>query len=195
MAEATEQPRAASARASDSAPAERRVAHTRESRPSEHAPDDDDDFEFSWTCLGITGAVITVLFGMLIRHVTGPVDPLDSKVEQFRNDEALRVVLWPGQAGGGGTRGPNGRDTDWAVFFYKCARLTPTHPHARQPRAAALLPPRLHGPLHPARLAGRTAARASACGPPSAPWARRRIRVAGCGLVRSTACATAACAR
>ena len=103
---------------------EERVAHTRESRPSDQ-PGDDDDLEFSNTCLGISGVVVAVFIGLIVWALSGPVDPLDSKVEQFRNDEALRVVLWPGQTGGGSTRGSNSRETDWAVFFYKCAPHAP----------------------------------------------------------------------
>ena len=59
-----------------------------------------------------------------------PVDPLDSKVTAFQGDGVLRTVVWAGRAGDGQGRGPNGRDTDWAIFFYKpycgaCKRVWP----------------------------------------------------------------------
>jgi len=76
-------------------------------------------------------AVIACLVGFLVYLGSGPVYPLDAHVTAFRGDEVLRAVVWPGQAGGApGVRGPNGRDTDWAIFFYKpycgaCKRVWP----------------------------------------------------------------------
>ena len=109
-----------------------RAAAGRDSRPSEPPQDDDDDVpEFSNTCVAVTVAIIAALVGLVSFWGRSPADPLDTRVAEFKDDEMLRVVVWPGQAGGTHKhRGPNGRDTDWAVFFYRpycgaCKRVWP----------------------------------------------------------------------
>ena len=98
--------------------------------------DDDDDILCSNTCCAIFVGVLAVLVGALMYVASRPVDPLDrlldTRVVQFRGDGVLRTVVYAGQVGGAqpGVTGPNGRDTDWAVFFYKpycgaCQRVWP----------------------------------------------------------------------
>ena len=96
-----------------------------------HAKRRDDDV-FSGGCCAIFVAVLAALIGFLFWYSSGPLDPLDTKVVRFKGDGVLRTVVWAGQAGGSqpGVTGPNGRDTDWAVFFYKpycgaCQRVWP----------------------------------------------------------------------
>ena len=104
---------------------EARKAIGRDTRPS--ADDDDEELpDCSNFCIACTVGVVAILIGLVVYLNSGPVDPLDAHVKQFRNDEVLRAVVWPGQTGGsGGVQGPNGRSTDWAIFFYRCA-VTPT---------------------------------------------------------------------
>ena len=97
--------------------------------PRRDDAEEEESLDCSNTCCAITFGVVAVLVGFLVWAVSGPVDPLDSQVQQFSNDQVLRTVVWPGRSGGG-VRGANGRDTDWAVFFYKpycgaCKRVWP----------------------------------------------------------------------
>lgn len=103
--------------------------------PSREGADDDaaDEGDDLFLCCGphtavITSAIIALLIGVFAATRPTP-DPLDTRVTSFRDDEMLRSVVWAGR-GGSTTPGPNGRDTDWAVFFYRpycgaCKRVWP----------------------------------------------------------------------
>ena len=89
----------------------------------------DEDLNIPGWCWALTVAVVAAIFGTSIWAMSGPIDPLDSRVVNFDRDEVLRTVVWAGRAGTP-VRGPNGKDTDWAVFFYKpycgaCKRVWP----------------------------------------------------------------------
>jgi len=92
--------------------------------------EDDDDLECGPTCWAITIGIFAIFVGWIVYKANQPVDPLDSQVVQFERDGVLRTVVWAGRAGGTPVSGPNGRDTDWAIFFYKpycgaCKRVWP----------------------------------------------------------------------
>ena len=72
-------------------------------------------------CITVCALLVSVIIGLLLYRNSGPPDPLDTRVVKFKGDGVLRTVVWPGQSGGAqqGVYGPNGRETDWAVFFYK----------------------------------------------------------------------------
>ena len=94
--------------------------------------EEDDPFDCcTGRCMSFCVAILALILGLLMYSASDP-DPLDTRVTVFKGDGVLRTVVWPGQAGGAqpGVRGPNGRDTDWAVFFYKpycgaCQRVWP----------------------------------------------------------------------
>ena len=82
--------------------------------------DEEDDLSLPWSCWAIIAGVMAMVVGLGMWSANQPVDPLDSRVTAFEGDGVLRTVVWAGRAGDGrGVRGPNGRDTDWAIFFYK----------------------------------------------------------------------------
>jgi hypothetical protein len=92
--------------------------------------DEDIDDPQQWTCTAAVAiTLVAVVVAFAISLLSGPADPLDTRVVQFQGDGALRTVRYPG-LGSGVVSGPNGRDTDWAIFFYKpycgaCQRVWP----------------------------------------------------------------------
>ena len=123
-------------------------------------------------------AVFVALIAALAYYLTPATLPGELlKVTDLTNDQIFRTVVRPEP--GQGMRGPNGKDTDWAIFFYKpyCgAHLSPL------PSAAL---------LHSLAL---PQARAGACGRSSARSATRSTGRAGCASARWTASGGAASA-
>ena len=88
--------------------------YTARREKEEELEKDDGELEISRSCCAIIVAVVVAIFAVLIYFLSGPIDPLDSRVTSLAGDQVLRTVVWP-QRGAGGLHGPNGRDTDWAV--------------------------------------------------------------------------------
>ena len=116
-----------------------------ERRPATAAADDDDDEGLGWCGTAVCGGFVLgsiFLLGLFLNRNAEPYRKL--KVESFANDEVLRTVVWP-QNAGSARGGPNGPDVDWAIFFYKpycgaCRRVRPVfHALARTTNATAHL--------------------------------------------------------
>ena len=121
-------PSTAADRAAERARREARLAELYEKRAAAEEEAEDDLFGCSSTCMAISMVVLSVLVAALVSLGASPADPLDSRVEVFRQDQMLRTVVWPGTSGPTGAR--NSPQVDWAVFFYKpycgaCKRVWP----------------------------------------------------------------------
>ena len=108
---------------------ENRVRAEAERRLREEQEEELDLANLGNICWAIMCGLLAVLIGGIAWASTQPIDPLDANCEEFTNDGVLRTVVWAGRVGGP-TDGPNGPDTDWAVFFYKpycgaCRRIRP----------------------------------------------------------------------
>mmetsp|Transcript_32168 Transcript_32168/g.88221 ORF Transcript_32168/g.88221 Transcript_32168/m.88221 type:complete len:578 (+) Transcript_32168:59-1792(+) len=96
------------------------------------APEDEEELPawVGWACCGGLLLIIGVLIAVLYR-MTPARDAFDvTKVVKFDQDQVLRTVVWPKPGERGRVSGPNGKDTDWAIFFYKpycpaCRRVWP----------------------------------------------------------------------
>ena len=93
--------------------------------------DEEEDLPCSThSCVACSVGALSLLIGIAAWAASGPIDPLDARVVAFSRDGVLRTVVWAGRAGGSSVLGPNGPETDWAVFFYKpycgaCKRVWP----------------------------------------------------------------------